>query len=472
MSLGRCFHFIIRFITLAPLLRGCMWNCSSVLWRLPPLHPHPSVYESGRTGDASVPDKIEATVSVTSALASHEGRYKCNGLHENYHYLHIVHRADPPTTATSAAIDDVSRGNLSSLGTMSAGNGRRVTIRDVSTTMETNSSNNVEQQPARRGDDSDGGDLIDLYYEYYEEDVAPTSYYADGKELPEGRVRGLNGSGEANGSKHEVQSMGHTEYGGETTTEAITWSENAEAAATKVSAIITDMEMSGNDGNRRFPGSSSTTAASAESEIIDWQRNVTITTAATVVVPPADAKGKALTAVKVVGNDGDNVGQAKEGDSLERDVDSNNKFTNGGVVRTARVDLEEDANGNISAKKVLTWSWTGPRDSHAGGGGEGAIDGRGGGHKVVHDALATNSAINNINNNNSNARQVAVAIGNDNGQRGGGGGGEVVGGIREAVFVGENFLNMQYFPFCWSVDFISYDFITFYVRIVFYSLMI
>lgn len=461
MSLGRCLHFIIRSITLAPLPRGCMWILPSVLLR-------PSINVCGRTGDASVPDKIEATVSVTSALASHEGRYKCNGLHENYHYLHIADEAEPPpTTATSAAFDDVSRsssssrGNSSSLGMIAASNkGRRVTIRDVSTTMETKSGD-AEQQPARRGDDSDGEDLIDLYYEYYEEaaeDVAPTSYYVDGKEGSQGR-----GSGQTNGLKHEVQSVGDT-----TTTEAatITWSEHAEAAtsATEVSAIITDMEMSGNDGNRRFPGPSSTAATasvevpSAESEIIDWQRNVTITTAAStvvvvVVVPPADGKGKALTAAeaavsRVVGN-GDNTGEAKEGDSLEQD----DQIKTGGVVRTARVDLEEDANGNISAKKVLTWSWTGPRDSSHG-------------HKVVHDdALATNLAINNINNNNSNARQVAVAIENDNRQRVGGGGGGVVGvvgGIREAVFVGENLIfsicNIFHF-----VDFISFDFITFYV---------
>lgn len=39
--------------------------------------------------DASM-GKIEATVRVARALPEHEGKYRCNGLHDNYHYLHIV----------------------------------------------------------------------------------------------------------------------------------------------------------------------------------------------------------------------------------------------------------------------------------------------------------------------------------------------------------------------------------------------
>lgn len=39
----------------------------------------------------------ESTVSVESALKSHEGKYRCNDMHDNYHYLRIIEDTDDAT---------------------------------------------------------------------------------------------------------------------------------------------------------------------------------------------------------------------------------------------------------------------------------------------------------------------------------------------------------------------------------------
>lgn len=265
-------------------------------------------------------DKIEATVSVASALASHEGRYKCNGLHENYHYLHIVAKEAPPptTSATSVAIPG------SSLTTATAAEadeeGRRTIIRDVTTTMETKSTKRI------------------WWREYTWEEGREEEYYDEEYVNPFGEAAvedGDNGTEEINIPFND----NYDELGDNGT------SSSTLAPMLEMITEATEMNGGADDGNSQFPSSSTKPA-------IDWQRNGTAI---------MDEVWEALTTTT-------EVTTSVVGTSADINLIRESNRRGGGIVRTARVDLEEDGNGNISAKEVLTWSWTGPIEVEAGRG--------------------------------------------------------------------------------------------------------
>lgn len=265
-------------------------------------------------------DKIEATVSVASALASHEGRYKCNGLHENYHYLHIVAKEAPPSTtsATSVAIPG------SSLTTATAAEadeeGRRTIIRDVTTTMETKSTKRI------------------WWREYTWEEGREEEYYDEEYVNPIGEAA----VEDRDNATEEINIPFNDNYDelGDNGTSSSTL-----APMLKMITGATEMNGGADDGNSQFPSSSTKPA-------IDWQRNGTAI---------MDEVWEALTTTTDVTT---NV----VGTSADINLTRESNRRGGGIVRTARVDLEEDGNGNISAKEVLTWSWTGPIEVEAGRG--------------------------------------------------------------------------------------------------------
>ena len=59
------------------------------------------IQESRKIGD---PNKIEAKLSINRAIPRHEGRYQCNNLHKNSHYVR-VHHGDQHMIVTSSNWD-------------------------------------------------------------------------------------------------------------------------------------------------------------------------------------------------------------------------------------------------------------------------------------------------------------------------------------------------------------------------------
>lgn len=347
----------------------------------PLLAGDPMDYFAARlTGDSSVVrDKIEATVSVASALMSHEGRYKCNSLHDNYHYLHIV----------EAVVETTTIGNKRRYHSSSYGN----SLKKMSmTTEEPTVDNNCitdKGQKHRRGDTSYDDvedyqqEIMNLMVEYPEEDIQikETTEEDDlegsgsnGMEVV--RTRNLFSNEEEDQDNDNSFGSGDDNYLNET----------LESSPTLIAATAESAQREVSDaGNQQFPGP-------VDQSEVDW-RNASTT-----------EEALSWTATDVVGMPAREEGEWTEEVGL------------GGVVETARVDLEEDANGNISAKKVLTWSWTGPRD----------FDGTGlwprGGDGIGGDGLVNRT------------RQVPIA-GMDDGE-----GINVVGGDGgSAVVSGENF---------------------------------
>lgn len=104
---------------------------------------------------------VEATIRVDSALASHDGKYKCNDQHDNYHYLHIVSEEEEKAAAEAIDLQQQQQQTLQGR-TMEHGEGT-TTPKVICITVK-----------QKRGDTPEEVDLMDTYsWEEGDESVFP-----------------------------------------------------------------------------------------------------------------------------------------------------------------------------------------------------------------------------------------------------------------------------------------------------------
>lgn len=415
---------------------------------------------------------------MASALFSHEGRFKCNGLHDNYHYLHIVaeqEKAPPVGNADDGSYTVAKDKQREKTKKPTTGDTIRDAIKSKKIKKTTEDCIVVRGRKYRRGDTS-YEDILDLEYpvddgdeddsdgdseweegvlpkyraaekrkttglgskkETLVDNVVPTLYDnvipqtenddSDSRNRGELKDQLVRSKILASGNDPQDEDIIDSEYNGTEINIPTAPDPPRDTSPLIIGETSTESAYIDGDGNERFPGS----APAVEAEI-DW-RNTTTTAIATTPTLAAPAEGEALNWTATTTN-AEVVGKGILSGVEWASTGDEQGSLGGGVVRTARVDLEQDSSGNISAKKVLTWSWS-ANEGGADGGRARDLDDmelrrqrgdsdNGGDDVVVNVALAINRT------------RQGPTIGNGSDDGGGGRVGRVGG---DAVVGGENF---------------------------------
>lgn len=213
---------------------------------------------------------------MASALASHDGKYKCNGLHDNYHYLHIVAKEDgtatPTITTTKRRTSHPAEIAVPSISITTMTNGLQWKRGDTSQEEpvdEYYEYEDYEMEVARLRNSTSSADVEDY------EDYAMSGDYSEGAK--EETLDGDRESGELLGSSGKSGTSARNRLKGliRTTILFADYDEASNFTTAAVPGTPTEStntvmvpiveEMTANGGNERFPGTSV-----AQSDIDRW----------------------------------------------------------------------------------------------------------------------------------------------------------------------------------------------------------
>lgn len=220
-------------------------------------------------------DRIKATLSLGSALASHGGKYKCNGLHDNYHYLHIVAKEDAEDGGGTVTPTSTNRIRISSTAlsgifktTMSQGQQWKGgdTSQEEEVEVEYYDYEDYEMKVVRLRNSTSSADVED-YDDYAMSGDYSTeeAFDGDGKssELLRNRSSGTSTYHRLKGLIRTRILFGDYDEKSNLTTAVVPEAPPRESTTTYMMPI--EVEMTVNGASRRFPGTSV-----AQSEIDRW----------------------------------------------------------------------------------------------------------------------------------------------------------------------------------------------------------